>query len=547
VGAPERRPADAPSNLEPRGASPTLLSHLGVLARRKWVVLVALVITPLVALALTLRQTPLYQGSSEVLLSHQNLSASLEGLVDPSAGLDPQRVAETQAELARVPEVARRTLATVGLQDRTPFDFLAASTVSAKSNADLLDFSVQDRDPALARRLATAYGQQYIAYRNELDSAALDRAHHSVEQRLDQLRAEGANGSALYADLSAKMHQLDTLEALQTTAAFLVRPADSAAQIRPRPSRALVLGLGLGLLFGIGLAFLMEALDTRVRTAEEIEERLRLPLLARLPSLPRRPREQGPTALLSLSDAAGPYAESIRTLRGRLDLARRDRGMKVLMATSATRGEGKSTMVANLAVALAEAGRRVVLCDLDARRPVIGGFFGLEAQAGLIDVALGQIELEHALSVVAIPDKPYWPRQQAGNGNSGDSLGGLLEVLTLGRTPADPAEFVGSDRVGEILESLCARADIVLVDAPALLDVGDAMTVSTKVDALLIVTRLDVIRRPMLSELHRVLASCPAPALGFVLTGVNIDDLYGYDSHYVYPVPAESERASVKQ
>jgi non-specific protein-tyrosine kinase len=219
----------------------------------------------------------------------------------------------------------------------------------------------------------------------------------------------------------------------------------------------------------------------------------------------------------------------------------------MVMVTSATGGEGKSTMVANLAVALAEAGRRVVLCDLDARRPVIDRFFGLEDRAGLIDVALGQIELEHALSVVAIPDKPYWPRQQAVNGNSGDSVRGVLEVLKFGRTRPDPAEFVGSDKVAEILGRLRARADIVLVDSPALLDVGDAMTVSSNVDALLVVTRLDVIRRPMLGELRRVLASCPAPTLGFVLTGVSINDIYRYDSHYVYPAPAESERESVKQ
>jgi Mrp family chromosome partitioning ATPase/capsular polysaccharide biosynthesis protein len=545
VGAPERRPADAPWNFEPRGASPTLLSHLGVLARRKWVVLVALVITPVVALVIALRQTPLYQGTAEVLLNHQNLAASVSGVPDSNA--DPVRVAQTQADLARVPEVARRTLAAAGIHDRTALDFLTASSVSTTVNADLLTFDVSDRDPAVATRLATEYARQFVAFRNELDSAAFDRARKGIERRLDQLRAAGATGSPLFIDLTAKRQQLIAIESLQTAGALLVRPADSATKIRPRPMRTTLLGLVFGIVIGIGLAFLWEALDTRVRTAEEIEERLRLPLLARLPSLPRRPREQGATALLSLSDAAGPYAESIRTLRGRLDLARRDRGMHVLMVTSATRGEGKSTMVANLAVALAEAGRRVVLCDLDARRPVIGRFFGLEARAGLIDVALGQIELEHALSVVAIPDKPYWPRQQAVNGNSGDSLGGLLEVLTLGRTPADPAEFVGSDRVGEILERLRARADIVLVDAPALLDVGDAMTVSTKVDALLIVTRLDVIRRSMLSELHRVLASCPAPALGFVLTGVNVDDLYGYDSRYVYPVQAESERESVKQ
>jgi polysaccharide biosynthesis transport protein len=529
------------------GSSPTLLSHLGVLARRKWVVLLTLVITPVVALVLALRQTPLYQGSSVVLLNNQNVAASVSGVAASNAVLDPIRVAQTQADLARVPEVARRTLAAAGIHGRTALDFLNASSVSTTTNADLLTFDVTDRAPAVATRLATEYARQFVAYRSELDSAAFDRARKGIERRLDQLRAAGATGSPLYIDLTAKRQQLIAIESLQTAGALVVRSADSATRVRPRPVRTSLLGLVFGLVIGVGLAYLIEAIDTRVKSAEEIEEQLGLPLLARLPSPPRRQREPGATAMPSLSDAAGPYAESIRTLRARLDLVRRDPGIRVVMVTSGTGGEGKSTMIANLAVALAEAGRRVVLCDLDARRPVIDRFFGLEGRPGLIDVALGQIELEHALGEVAIPDKPYWPRQQAVNGNSGHSVRGVLEVLTFGRTPPDPAEFVGSDRVAEILEILRARADIVLVDAPALLDVGDAMTVSSKVDALLVVTRLDVSRRPMLRELHRVLASCPAPTLGFVLTGVSTNEIYRYDSQYVDPAPADSERESVKQ
>jgi Mrp family chromosome partitioning ATPase/capsular polysaccharide biosynthesis protein len=543
MGALERRQAQAPSKLEPMGSSPTLLTHLGVLARRKWLVLLALVVTPVVALVITLHEKPLYQGSAQVLLSHQNLAAAVNGVADSNGALDPVRVAQTQADLARVPQIARRTLSAAGIHDRTAGDFLKASSVTTAVNADLLTFDVTDRDPAVATRLATQYARQFVAFRSELDSAAFDRARKGIERRLDQLRAAGATGSPLYIDLTAKRQQLIAIESLQTTSALLVRPADPASKVRPRPVRAAFLGGLFGLVIGIGLAFLIEAVDTRVRTGEEIEERLGLPLLARVPSPPRQLQKLGATAMLS--DPAGPYAESIRTLRVRLGLAGPTSGIRVIMLTSATEGEGKSTTVANLAVALAQAGRRVVLCDLDARRPVIDRFF--EARAGLIDVALGQIELEDALSVVAIPDKPYWPRQQAVNGNSGNSVRGVLEVLTFGRPPPDPAEFVGSDSVAKILERLRARADVVLVDAPSLLDVGDAVIVSSKVDALLIVTRLQVIRRSMLSEMRRVLASCPAPALGFVLTGVGVDDVYRSDRYHPQPALAESEFEPVEQ
>jgi succinoglycan biosynthesis transport protein ExoP len=545
VSAYERRPNQAPSNLEPTGGSPTLLTHLGVLARRKWVVLLALVITPLVALVITLSETPLYQGSAQVLLNHQNLASSVSGIPDSNAAVDPVRVAQTQADLARVPEVARRTLAAAEVHDRTALDFLNASSVSTTTNADLLTFDVTDRDPALATRLATEYAREFVAFRNELDSTAFDRARTGIERRLDQLRAAGATGSPLYVDLTAKRQQLIAIESLQTTNALLVRPADSASKVQPRPVRAVFLGVVFGLVIGLGLAFLMDALDTRVRTGDEIEERLGLPLLARVPSPPRKEKRD---AIAMLSDPAGAYAESIRTLRVRLGLAGPKPGTRVIMATSATEGEGKSTTVANLAVALAQAGRRVVLCDLDARSPVIDDFFGLEARAGLMDVALGQIELEHALNVVTIPAPPYWSRQQAVNGNKAAGVRGELKVLTFGRTPPDPAEFVGSDTVAEILGDLaCSGADVVLVDAPSLLDVGDAVTVSSNVDALLVVTRLQVIRRSMLSEMRRVLASCPAPTLGFVLTGASNDGTYRPGKRHVHEGPAESELESVEQ
>jgi Mrp family chromosome partitioning ATPase/capsular polysaccharide biosynthesis protein len=543
VAALESRPSEQPSNVESSSVSFTLVSYLGVFVRRKWVVLPPLVIVPLVAVAIALRESPVYQASAQVLLSHQNLAATLSGVADTTASLQPDRIAQTQADLARVPAVAQRTLAAVGLHDRSALDFLKASGVSTASNADLLGFAVQDRSPTLAKRLATEYARQFIAYRNELDSTALDRARNSIQRRLDELRAAGATKSPLYADLTAKAQQLITIESLQTTSALLVRPADSAPRIEPRPKRNAVLGVGLGLLLGIGLAFLRDALDTRVRNPEEIGEHLGLPLLARLPSPSHQLREQAATEMLH--DPSGPYAESIRTLRVRLGLATPDPAIRVVMVTSATECEGKSTTVANLAVALAQAGRKVVLCDLDARRPVIARFFGIEDRPGLIDVALGRVELEQALTAVAIPAKPYWPKQHYGNGSHAD-LGRMLEVLSFGQTPPDPAEFVGSDKIAEILGRLLARADVVLVDAPSMLGIGDAMTLSSNVDALLIVARVNVVRRSTLRELRRVLASCPAPTIGLVATGASFGEGYGYTEPRLHPVPAERESESAE-
>jgi Mrp family chromosome partitioning ATPase len=178
-------------------------------------------------------------------------------------------------------------------------------------------------------------------------------------------------------------------------------------------------------------------------------------------------------------------------------------------------------------VALAQAGRKVVLCDLDARRPMIHQLFRLRAHPGLTDVVTGltdvvinEADLEDALTVVPIPPKPYWQRNDLRNGRGR----GMLEVLTLGRIPTDPGEFTGSERVVEILERLRDRADVVPVDTPAMLAVGDAMTIGGVADAVIVVVRFGVVRRSTLRELARLLAASPATPLGFVATGSVVGD-----------------------
>jgi polysaccharide biosynthesis transport protein len=505
------------------GESVALVAYSRVLVRRKWLVLCPLILVPLAAVLVSLQQTSLYQASAQVLLSQQSPVTSILGISDASSALQPDRVAQTQADLARVPEVAQRTLAAAGMRNRSPLQFLADSSVSPTSNADLLEFDVQDRSPATARLLATEYARQFISYRNHLNASELQRARHRLEDRLKDLRAAGLKSSPLYADLTAKKQQLMGIEALQTTSAVLVRPADQALRVQPRPLRDGMLGLCLGLLLGIGAALLRERIDTRVRGSDEIERILDVPLLARLPS----PPEDAVAALLR--DPSEPYAESIRTLRVRLELTTHGPSALALMVTSALAREGKSTTVAGLSVALAQAGRKVVLCDLDPRRPALDRLFRVERQWGLIDVACGRASLDRALKKIAIP-APL--RRRAGgssNRRNGGSAGGLLEVLTFGHIPPDPSEFISSDAVAAILEQLRDRADFVLVDAPPLLGVGDAMALAAQVDGILLVSRLDLVRRATLGELRRVLRSCPAPTVGFVATAASVGDGYPYE------------------
>jgi succinoglycan biosynthesis transport protein ExoP len=487
------------------------------------------ILVPAAAVAFSLQQTRLYEASSEVLLSRQNLAATLTDTPDVSASQDADRLVETQANLARVPAVAARVLRAVGLaDDRTPQDFLDSSDVSAKANADLLSFTVTDRSAQLAARLASEYARQFTDYRRELDTAALERARNELTNRLRALEQAGERHSPLYASLVEKEQQLRTMEALQTANAFVVRSARDAEQVQPRPLRNAILALALGLVLGIALAFLWEALDTRVRSADEVADQLGLPLLARIPEPPRQLRKSH--KLVMLAQPKGIHAEAFRMLRTNLEFTNLERRARTIMITSAVEEEGKSTTVANLAVAFARAGKRVALVDLDLRRPFLARFFNVDGHwPGLTNVALGHVGLETAISRVAVSNG-HVTAGVNGHGPRAETL----KVLPTGPVPPDAGEFVGTKALGDVLDRLLEDVDLVLIDAPPLLHVGDAMTLSARVDALIVVTRLNVVRRPMLAEIRRLLHASPAAPIGFVATGAQLEDAYGYGGYSAY-------------
>lgn len=528
--------------MEGRDSPSTLMDYLRVVRRRKWVLLQAIVLVPLAAVAFSLRQPHVYQSSAEVLLSRQNLGASLNGIQDPYIYQQADRFAATQADIARVPAVAARAIARSGVTDVTPDELLADSSVSAKSNADLLEIKVKNRRPSVAARLATAYARAFTDYRRELDTGALAKARGDVGQRIAQLKANGAEHSALYASLVEKEQQLGTMQTLATSN-HVVREASDGVQVQPRPVRNGILGLLLGIVLGLGLAFLREALDTRVRSADDVAHQLGLPLLGRLGEPARRLRRRKDLAMLAAP--SGQNAEAFRVLRTNLEFVNLERRASTIMVTSAVEGEGKSTTIANLALALARAGRDVVLVDLDLRRPSLDRFFGLEDQAGLTDVALGHIPLDRAVAPIAFTNSPG--ANPNGLNGGGKSVDGFLRVLPSGPVPPAPGEFVGSGIVSELLARLAPTADIVLLDAPPLLHVGDAMTLSAKVDGLLLVTRLDRIRRPMLREVARLLDVSPATKLGVIVTGAKGDETYGYGYRYSYGGYREPARRSTEE
>jgi Mrp family chromosome partitioning ATPase len=301
---------------------------------------------------------------------------------------------------------------------------------------------------------------------------------------------------------------------------------------------------------GLGLAFLWEALDTRIRSADELEEQLGIPLLARIPEPSRRLRRDN--RLTMLANPRGPHAETFRMLKMNLEFMKLGRDLKTVMITSAIAQEGKSTTVANLAVALARAGDKVCLVDLDLRRPYLAKFFDLRDRPGLTQVVLGQATLEEALTPIVIPapgdTRParIWRRgdDDSTNGNGSHGASGLLYVLAAGAIPPNAGELVVTDMVATVLEELRGEFSMVLIDAPPTLQVGDAMALSSKVDGVFVVSRMNVVRRPMVKELRRALDASPATKLGFVVTGAEAEDTYGYGGGYDVYEARDKEKAS---
>jgi capsular polysaccharide biosynthesis protein/Mrp family chromosome partitioning ATPase len=535
------------------GEAPTLADYGRVLRSRSSVIVAVVALALVVSLARDLTSTPLYRASAEVLLSRDSPADRLTGTSDGDTRGDPERFIQTQLQIARTDELARRVLDARGLSDRKPSELVAAMKVMAPQGSDVLRFEVQDSSGPLAVRLARSYAAQFAAYQRRLDEAALRRALATVDAKLTALAdelptaaevppavgAEGRGNTPLYEALMDKKLQLQSLAPLQAGKTLVLSSSGEPARVRPRPKRDLAVALGLGLLVGVLLAFVLEAVDRRVDSVRGIADILGIPMLgqvrlhgdilrplrARLLRRPDASPVHGVEALVPSVEAA--LGEVDRPAPGAVLLARSGtRGdpqpgpAVVVLATSASRGDGQPSVMAALSVALARSGKRVILVDLDPTSS-LDIRFGVWMRPGVVDVAAGSTELDDAL-IRCDADSPR------------------LSFLPLGTSTGRLGSILNAPIRGVLIAALRARADIVLLNAPPLASADAVRRAAAGVDAVLVVVSVDTARERVLSRLGSELALLAPLKLGFVATGRAVEPLPIEDVARVVPLAGSS-------
>ena len=527
-----------------------LRDYTGVLWRRKWVIVLVIVVVTAAAFGFSKLHAKVYQGRADLIYQ-----AQLD-LADPLTGQTYTDPTQMSVELDAVDAVIKgpgitRT-ANSALQQKglptTGFKVGAQvardSSTASTGTSNIVSILATDGNPKVAAAVAQTYADTFVQWRVDQARAQTAAAIAAVKQQMHEYTG-AAQKSSDYLLLQQRLRDLQILKATATGNFSVLVPARvPQAPIAPKPLRSAILGFVLGLVAGICLAFVREQFDTSVRHADEIAEVLHQPILARVPCLSREQMKS--PDLVTLVDSADHVSEAFRRLRTNLGFMNVDGNAKTLMLTSSLQGEGKSVTVANMAVTLARAGKKVVVVDADMRRPRQHALFGLQNKVGASSVAVGDADLVEALQPVQVvsqngdgskPDFGAWAAAEAVT---------MLWVLTSGLIPPNPGEIVASQRFASVLSTLRDKADVVLVDSPAMLAVGDAAALAAEVDGLIFLVDMAQARRPILQAAAEQLSQVPCAMMGLIVRlPVGGGDKRYYYSHYGYSTAATKSETAV--
>ena len=427
-------------------------------------------------------------------------------------------------------EELMRMLATLNIEDPTIQKILPNYQEAVAQDAFLLNSGLGENHPKVKALRATkaVYAkqleEQVASIRSGLEKN-LKSAQNTREQ-MDKRLAEVNTRQLTTKNLSANYVRaknayikerllLDSIRMraqTQTMELAMPRIAVSVKQVaeppslpaRPRVILNLALGALVGLMIGLGLAFFIEYLDTSVKTMEDVENVLGLPVLAIIPKNIRLlHREAGDT----------PDAEAYRILRTNIEFNRKNPEANTISLVSGGPGEGKSTTIANLAFVCAQGGYSTLIVDADLRRPVQHEFFGVSNTAGLTSYLATEMPLEKVILPTTVKN---------------------LSILPSGVLPADAVGILNSQRMSDAIAELKSRYDLIFFDSPPMLGVSDASVLASEVDETIIVVQHRRFPRAMLIRVKQAILNVGGTLLGVVLNDVDLkhDQNYSYYTHY---------------
>ncbi len=449
----------------------TLREVLAALRAAWWLPAAGLLVGLATALLVSLVQTPVYTSYIQFFVSTRGGSTTSDAF--QGSQFSQERVT-SYAQLVAGDELADRVVERLDL-DRAPSEVSGGVSASAVADTVLIDVTVTDPSPEMAQRIADAIGQEFPSYVDELETP-------------------------------------DDGSVSPITVTVTAQPQVPGSPTSPQTARNAVLGALVGLLVGAALAVLRSRLDRSVRDPDETAR------LAGAPVIGTVLRDEVLGKQHTIDRVANTRtAEAYRQLRNNLQFLKVDEPPKVIMVTSALPSEGKTTVVINLGLALADTGRRVTIVEADLRKPKVTRYLGLVGGVGLTNVLAGSAEVDDVV-------------QQHGEGD--------LYVIGAGPTPPNPGELLSSSHMFSLLDKLRAENDFVLVDAPPLLPVADSTGLAVFMDGVLLSVRYGSTRKEQLQQAAATLERVGATTLGVVLNIVppkaELATAYGYGYRYGY-------------
>jgi succinoglycan biosynthesis transport protein ExoP len=506
-----------------------------ILNRRKWTIIIILVVAVGLAVTYDSVSTKKYTAVAQLQITPQ-LSQTVQQAQN-SAAVSPLIDVPTAIQVIQSNSVA------LAVQKTVP----NAPSVVAKEVqlTAVVTVSVTATTAKLAVKAANAYANAYISQQTTQTVSALNNAEGIIQNHIQDLATQIQNlqqqiaglGNNQAAQQVSLQTQLSAQQTLQSNYQSQLSQYQFAAQLvtgggqiigvatlptkpsSPKPTTDIILGVIIGLVIGIGIALLREYYDESIRTMADLERVTHgVPTLGLVPAIGDW-RSDGEPYLVSEKAPMSPPAEAYRSLRTSIQFLGLERDISTLLFTSPSASEGKTTTMANMATTMAHAGQSVVMVCCDLRRPRIHNFFGLSNQVGFTSVLLGTATLEEAL--------------QAAPGIPG------LYLLASGPTPPNPSELLSDPRCKAVLDQLAERADIVLIDSPPVLPVTDAAVLATQVDGVVLVTSVGNSSRKDVARAIEVLGRVNAPLVGLVLNKASESDSYAYYRYSYGPTDNE--------